>query len=575
MVRKALAATAALAVVCTLPAHASGAGSAGCEDLRPTPWAAATGAPDPAGDVRVYAIQYKQELRHVETYDSFRRKTECLIEDLVLPTADGDGDGTADGPTIVVFNEDAGLATLGTGSRGVPARLIAERGPKDPQNIPGAIGAFASLAATYAPAITHYAARHPGTSPQRLILSAATDGFVRGFMRTNSDAARTYGVYIVSSNNQAEFRETAGLAAVAALADPDLAASYATGALSTVYEAVDAGTCEAAEGDDGCDGIDVFNQAWMWAPEDAPDGHPVRTRYETINGGPLSAGDPRRNIIQVNKKTPLTSLEREILDLSDDGDMGAGNTGPFRLLDDAGLPCTDASAEARCAAKVGYGISLPAFKWGPAGNGGGFGDPFVGNPCASSSTWMRCLDARGINLFLQPEANPGTWAEYHDCGWSPCAFQALSWKDSAWRAVADPSVTSIRYAVTPHLVGNLVDLTFDGQSVIFERCLPRTGGDTCAGNASDAFVGTGYPVPCDPPAVTERCDDPDLIADYIGPHPETMAQAAWADPAFDRDTDREVLAERSRALQAGTGSPHENAYLETGVWADLDLDPPA
>jgi hypothetical protein len=183
---------------------------------------------------------------------------------------------------------------------------------------------------------------------------------------------------------------------------------------------------------------------------------------------------------------------------------------------------------------------------------------------------MRCLDARGVNLFLQPEANPGMWADYIDVSWSPPAFQALSWLDSAWRAVADPTVSNIRYAVTPHLVGNLVDLTFDGQSVIFERCLPRGAGTTCDGNNdSFGFVGTGTSVPC-AGGVTARCDDP-ALAPYLeaynaGAH--TLAQAPWVMDG----NDREALAARARAMQAGSGSVFENAYIETAIYADLDFD---
>jgi hypothetical protein len=41
----------------------------------------------------------------------------CLVEELVMPRAGDDDDGKADRPTIVAFNEDAGLATVATGTR--------------------------------------------------------------------------------------------------------------------------------------------------------------------------------------------------------------------------------------------------------------------------------------------------------------------------------------------------------------------------------------------------------------------------------------------------------------------------
>jgi len=34
---------------------------------------------------------------------------------------------------------------------------------------------------------------------------------------------------------------------------------------------------------------------------------------------------------------------------------------------------------------------------------------------------------------------------------------------------------------------------------------------------------------------------------------------------------RAILDEMSDALAPGSGSPYENSYLETIVWADLDL----
>lgn len=547
----------ALALAATLPARAGDGAyrDETCIGHEPARFAHAAGRTDPDGDVRVYAIQYKQEIRYAATYETFRSKMRCLVSELVMPTADPDADGVANQTTIVVFNEDAGLATIATGSRGLPARALAVAGPKDPQNIPGALSAFAALAPGYAPAIAHYAARAPETSPQRLILSAATDTFVRGFMRTFSDIARDFGVYVVSSNNQAEFRETSDPATVAALHDPDLAQRYAFGELTTVFEAVDA---PAGPGE-GRAGIDVYNQAWMWAPADAPEGNAARARFELFNGGGLSATDPRRNVIHVTRKTPLTSIEREVLDLSDDGDMGEANTGPFTLL-------PEDDPEQRI--KIGYGISLPSFMWGSD-----FGQPFDGDdPCRSSLTWMRCLDARGMNLFLQPEANPGMWGDYIDGSWSPPAFQALSWLDSAWRAVADPTVANIRYAVTPHMVGNLVDLTFDGQSAIFERCLPADAGDTCDTNTPDTFVGARGFLPCGTAA--GRCDDP-LLQPYAGVLREAMILAPWVmdDPrSGDLAADREALALRARAMQAGTGSTFENDYLETAIFADLDFD---
>lgn len=517
-----------------------------CTPTHAARWKPATGAADPNGAVRVVAIQYKQDVRFVESYETFRHKMECLIHDFVP----GIDEHEPHPPTIVVFNEDIGLATLATGSRGAAARAIANGPVKDPANIPGAIAAFATVGAGYARQVGYYTAKFPDTSPQRLILAAATDTFARGFMKTFSDLARRFGVYVVAANNQAEFKVTTDPVALAALADPDLASQYADGSLSSVYEAVDVPGTSGA----GRAGIDIHNTAYMWSPDPGVTPYADR-RFAPYNGAPLTPDDPRANIVAVNTKTPLTSIEQEILDLSDGNDMSEANTGPF---------CFDAA----CTVKIGFGISLPAFKWGTA-----YGVPFEGDPCASSATWMRCLDARGVNLLLQPEANSGMWAEYIDQGWKPPAFQSLSWLDSAWRAVADPTVKNIRYAVTPFMVGNLVDLTFDGQSAIFERCLPRAGDDTCGGNVARTHVGANEFNTCGP--YDSRCDDP-ALEPYAFEKRETLVMADWVAAdcplCLGPIANRERLASVSRAMQAGSGSPEENNYLETAVWADLAFD---
>lgn len=525
---------------------------------------AATGVPDADGDVRVFAIQYRQEIAYAESYEDYFHKMECLLLDYVVPNR------STTSPNLVVLNEDIGLATLGIGTRGTIARALANGPVKDPENLLGAIGAFGGVGVAYAPQIAYYALQEPQTSAQRLIVTAVTDTLVRAFMQTFSELARKYDVYIVASNNQAEFREVriADKPQAALLVDPDLLPRYLSGELTTVYEAVDSGG-EGFPDDqgDGAAGMNVHNKAFMWSPNDDVEPYAATRFARYALDGTLTDADPRSNLVGVTKKTPITSIERMLLDLTDDNDMRLENTGPFPLPGE-GSTTHPLPADTR----IGFGISLPAFEWG-----NDFGQPFTGDGCADRTTWMRCLDQRGVNLFLQPEANPGCcWADYIDLGWHPDAWQALSWMDSAWRAVADPSVSNIRYAVTPHMVGNLIDLAFDGQSVIFERC--EIGGvDTCAGNAPQAFVGAKDFIPCPPaPAGDAPCDDPKLLP-YAGLKRETIAMAAWViddDPTLDPAANRARLTERARAMLAGSGSPYENGYLETALWADLDLDTP-
>ena len=521
----------------------------------------ATGVADPAGDMRVFAIQYRQDLRYVESYESFRRKMECLLLDYVVPNR------SPTLPNVVVLNEDIGLAALGIGTRGLGARTIAALPVKDPENLVGAIAALGSVGAGYAAQVAYYAAHEPQTGAQRLILAAATDTFVRAFMQTFSDLARAYDVYIVASNNQPEFREVrvADEPSAAALIDPDLLPRYLGGDLSMVYEAVDDAGLGLPDADAGAGaaGINVYNKAFMWSPSDGVEPYAAERFSRFALDGELTPADPRSNLVAAVKKTPVTTIERDLLDITDDGDMSVENTGPFPLAGSA--PVADPPLPS--AARIGFGISLPSFKWGTD-----FGQPFTGDGCASADTWMRCLDQRGMNVFLQPEANPGCcWVDYIDQGWSPPAWQALSWMDSAWRAVADPSVQNIRYAITPHMVGNLVDLAFDGQSVIFERCVSADAGDTCGGNSAQAFVGAEDLIAC--PQELDRCDDPRLAA-YAGLKRETIVMAPWLladDPALSPIDNRARLAARGHAMLAGSGSPYENGYLETAIWADLDL----
>jgi hypothetical protein len=118
---------------------------------------------------------------------------------------------------------------------------------------------------------------------------------------------------------------------------------------------------------------------------------------------------------------------------------------------------------------------------------------------------------------------------------------------SAWRAVADPTVR-FRYAVNPMLVGNLLDLDFDGQSAILARGHhgpPRHYVGDARLNRSDG--------------------DPSTAAVYAGGKPQFLALAPWVRP----DGPRAALRAQGAGLAAGSGSPAEDQYLETAVYADL------
>lgn len=472
----------------------------GCTPLRAHRNAPATGVARAdvvsRDGVRAFAMQFKQDIRHVETYATFRAKMRCLMEEYVVPNLSGDV------PNLVVFNEDIGLATLATGSRGEALRRFAGsragRGGGDQSGAPVAAAQAIGLAnAAYAPQVAYYQARFPGIDPRKQVFLAATDTFARAFSQTFSDIARDYGVYVVASNNQGEFRESRDPSDIAALADPDL---LAAGGVSSVYVAT---------------GPEVWNQALLWGPDDvAP-----------------SAPRPERNLLFRNKKVPLTPIERDFIALDpgpSTGPEAATNIGPARI------PGT--------AARLGFATSLPAFVYGypmgaprPAAAG-----------CADTALYhMPCMDDLGVNVVVQAEANSGRWAGTGGQG----EWQPFEWMGSTWRAVADPTV-SFRYNITPHMVGNLLDLAFDGQTAITARD---------GGYAPTHYVGNTLAA-----AEAPEIADPEY-AHFLGDTDHFVALVPWV---VESD-DRAILRNIGARLAPGSGDPLENDYLETAIWADL------
>jgi glycerophosphoryl diester phosphodiesterase len=355
--------------------------------------------------LRVFAMQLKQEARHVETYASFRTKIECLIRERVVPRlAHG-------APNVVAFNEDVGLMTLGTGSRGAEARAIVE----DPESVcPGAVfpcatvSTLLSIKGAYADEVAAYKARFPSLPFFGSVFTAGTDTFARGWMQVFSDMARRYGLYILGSNNQSPFRESVDPSEIERFRDPDL----------PVPDSVFVATSPKA-----------YNEAFLWAP------------YFVRREGPR----PLRNVVSQNRKVPLTDIE-QVIDIAPGPSTGPDaveNLRPFRVPGSR--------------ARIGFATSLPAFV---------YGDPPVGvDPCSDTSKYyMRCLDRLGTNLVMQDEANPGPWVT------DPPFWQPLDWMRSTWRAASDPTV-HFDYNVTPFMVGQLGDLVFDGQTAITQRGL--------------------------------------------------------------------------------------------------------
>jgi hypothetical protein len=430
------AAAGAACTLAVLAAAAPGAAAQSARDLPPPPTPAQCVAArahrtlplvesyDPRpGAPRVFAMQYKQDLRNVVSYDAFRVKIECLVREDVLPRM------APDRPNVVAFNEDIGLATIAIGTRGAAARdLFGQPGSPgcESQGAPCAtVAALGAVTAAYGPQIAAYHARFPGLSSISQAFVGATDTLVRGFMGTFSGLARRYGIYIAGSTDVAPFAQSSSAADVALFHDPDQPAP------ASVYVA---------------SAPQVYNWAFMWGP------HDVRS------DGP----DVLRNVVASNQKVPLTPIENEL-------QFTPGpSTGPAAIanLRPYALPGT--------AARVGFATSLPAFVYGspPAGV----------DACSNTSLYyMRCLDELGANLVLQDEANPGRWTGPDGDGVE--MWQPMSWMTSTYRTASDPTVR-FDYNVTPMMVGNLADLAFDGQSAITQRGGAAGGGCHYIGNSA-------------------------------------------------------------------------------------------
>jgi hypothetical protein len=362
-----------------------------------------------AGAPRVFAMQYKQEVASVVTYASFRTKIECMIREDVVPYL------ARRRPNVVSFNEDTGLATLATGTRGAAARKIfGEPGSAGCEGKPepcGALAALASITAAYAPQLAAYQARFSvPPSPSEAFL-AATDTLVRSFMGTFSAMAMRYKIYILGSVDVAPFEQSTDPTEIATFRDPDLEN------VGSVYVATSPS---------------IHNEVLMWGPKD------VRSE------GP----DVLRNAVASNLKVPLVPLEQEL------GFAPGPASGPEAIANLRPYKVPNSKA------KLGFATSLPAFT---------YGEPPAGvDPCSNVSLYyMRCLSNLGANVVIQDEANiGGRWTGPDGDGVEQ--WQPLSWMASTDRAVSDPSVRFL-YNVNAMMVGNIADLDSDGQTAITQR----------------------------------------------------------------------------------------------------------
>jgi hypothetical protein len=420
--------------------------------------------------LRVFGIQFLQQPAAMIT-GAYAHAIDCAIREEVLPhLAQGR-------PNLVVFDEDSGLEALATGPQAKQARALLRDGVPSCKGKSFPCATLATLSALddgYAKTLTYLHTKFPTLDGELgRAWVAATDTFVNVFMATMSHEAERYGLYIIASNTQSPFAVSHDPAAKAAMGGPYVPTS----------------------------GV-PYDQTFIWGPKAVHKSQPA----------------PLRNLLDVDRKVPLTSFESALgfAPGPSQGQAAVKNLKPFTV------PGTTA--------RLGLATSLPAFEFGAAD----------AKPCADVAvTYMRCLSQLGANVLIQADANDGEWTgDDGDEQWQP-----LSWMGSAYRAVSDPTV-HFDYAVNPMLVGNLSDTPFDGQSAILQRGRKGAG---CHYIGNKRF---------------EPGQDLSMYKAYAGAKPQFLALAPWAVP----DGPRAHLKAVGTALANDTGG---YKYVQTAVIADL------
>ncbi|WP_293909902.1 nitrilase-related carbon-nitrogen hydrolase [Deinococcus sp.] len=144
------------------------------------------------------------------------------------------------------------------------------------------------------------------------------------------------------------------------------------------------------------------------------------------------------------------------------------------------------------------------------------------------------LAAQGCTVLLQPDANGSPWTGkegIYPAGTVP-RDQPQAWLESSWQ-VTDRG--QIRYAVNPMVVGNLLDLTFDGQS---------------------AMTGPAQESPSQPRSYA-----------LTPPRRGFLALLPWVE-----EGEPDKLREVGLNLAAHSGHPRENGYRTGVLSAELHLD---
>jgi predicted amidohydrolase len=218
---------------------------------------------------------------------------------------------------------------------------------------------------------------------------------------------------------------------------------------------------------------------------------------------------PDGELLERVNKVYLTRSERETLDLT-----------PGQLSDVRAIPTA--------AGRLGVATSLDAF----------------------TPDYLRHLDAQGVEVILQPDANDQPWAAPSKT-WE---WQPAEWLNSVLGSI-QPIYPHLRYNICAMQTGNLFDITFDGQSSITARdaSAPSRPGSAFVGVDEAVHTVTGEP----------------LVGGFLAVAPWVMIDPVVVEPRLTLVERRNRLAALGRELLPGGGQA--NRSRETAIWADITV----
>ncbi len=160
-----------------------------------------------------------------------------------------------------------------------------------------------------------------------------------------------------------------------------------------------------------------------------------------------------------------------------------------------------------------------------------------------------CLQAQGCTVLLQPDANGSPWSAPEGLPPDPAhqRDQPQAWLDSSW---AVTHTGRVRYAVNPMVVGNLFNLSFDGQSAI-------------TGPAAEAATPQSYAMTAPRPGFL-------ALMPWLSDNNAQLHEQQLHEHRLDEHHLHE-LRQLGRQRAAHSGHPQENRYLTGAISADLHL----